>query len=135
MTLPLFNLIFIYCDSPRITCLTHQKPLPINNLGLPFLLLNPSSHIQVFILLEKSDLPEVMFILNSLIGLSFVDFFVDFSNNGLEIIFILELQLLMVASALIRGALLQYFRESKKYFGFPPWGLGEEIVDVFLHKT
>ena len=43
----------------------------------------------------------------------------DFSDDGVEIIFILELQFLVMAAALIRCAFLEYFGEAKEDFCFP----------------
>lgn len=64
-----------------------------------------------------------MFDLNAFEGFGLLYLLVNFGDDGLEIIFILELQLLMMAPTLVWRSPLEYFGEAEKDLRFPAGGL------------
>ncbi len=63
---------------------------------------------------------HAMLIIHEFLCDGFLYLFMNFSNDRVEIVFILELKLLMMAAALIRGTFLQYFRETEEDLSFSP---------------
>ncbi len=77
---------------------------------------------------------HTVLIVNKLLRYWFLYLFMNFSNDGVEIILIFELQLLMMAATLIRCTFFEYFREPKEYLCFPAWFFREKVVDIFDHE-
>ena len=63
-----------------------------------------------------------------------LDFPIHLAHNTIQVIFMLQLQLLVMASALIWRPLLQNLRKPVKHLGFSSLFLSEEIVEVVDHE-
>lgn len=70
-----------------------------------------------------------------LLGDQFLNFLLDFVHDLGQVVLKLDLQFLVVTSALVWGPFLQDFGESKKDLAPPPLPFGEELVVVVLHES
>lgn len=59
----------------------------------------------------------------------------NFADDGVKVILVLELELLVVGPALVRGPFLEYFGESVENFCLSPLFFGDEVLGVFEHEA
>ena len=69
-----------------------------------------------------------------LFSLTPLDFPLHLAHDGVEVVLMLDLQLLVVAAALVRSALLQDFRYPVEHLGPSPRFLGHEVLGVLHHE-
>lgn len=69
-----------------------------------------------------------------LFGDGLVDFVLHFLYDGIQVVFVLHLQLLVMAAALVRSPFLQNLAQTKEHLSCPSCLLGLEIRDVGSHE-
>ncbi len=71
---------------------------------------------------------------DELLGDCFVDFYLNLIHDLIDIVFVLHLQLLVVAPALVRRPLLEDLAQPKEDLCGPPGLLSRKITDVVSHE-
>jgi hypothetical protein len=121
-------------NAESIIPLHYSKPFFINwffSLSRHFLLHPSAVQFLEFLHIFKM---ESMLVVHILLGDRFLYFSMNFSYDGAEIVLVLELQLLMMAAALIRHAFLENLGESIENLCFPSTFLRKKVGKIINHE-
>lgn len=77
---------------------------------------------------------QAVLVVHELLRNRFLYLFMNFSDDRVEVVLVLQLQLLVVATALVGSSLLEDFGEPKEDLCFPARFLCEEVVDIIDHE-
>lgn len=77
---------------------------------------------------------EAMLLIDDLLSDGSLDFLINFFHDALQIILVLHLKLLVVATALVRGPPFENFAEPVKDFRGPSGFLVDKIIYIVHHK-
>lgn len=75
-----------------------------------------------------------MLVVDVFLGNRFLNLFIDLSNDRTQIVFVLKLQFLVMAAALVRRPFLQDLREAKENLGLSSGFLRQEVRKIIDHK-
>ena len=128
---PFFDVVCPNSQLDRLVSPLHPEPgVLLQHIELWSLLLD-EARLSVH---EVGHLVEKAVSCHKVFGHLFLNFFVHLSHDRLEVVLKLNLQFLMVASALICSPFFQYFCQSKKDLASPPLSLCEKLTVIVLHK-